>query len=97
MTVKELKENCKEKGLKVSGNKSVLIKRLNSPTTKDMITTKDKDRVTVGIGWGENNKSYQLGQLIQKGLAVRLYYSCDIFYYEVDKKKWSEIIKNEKK
>ena len=97
MTVKELKENCKEKGLKVSGNKSVLIKRLKSPTTKDMSDSKDKDKVTVGIGWGENDKSTQLGQLIQKGFASRLHYSCDIFYYKVDKKKWSEIMKNEKK
>ena len=29
MTVKELKEKCKEKGLKVSGKKSELIERLN--------------------------------------------------------------------
>ena len=97
MTVKELKETCKEKGLKVSGNKSTLINRLKSPTTKDMRVSNNKDRVTIGIGWGENDKSQQVGQLIQKGFATRLYYSCDIFYYEVDSEKWSEIIKNEKK
>jgi|TARA_R110000787_G_scaffold114511_4_gene224249 hypothetical protein len=97
MTLKELKENCKEKGLKVSGTKRILIKRLNSPNVKDMALSKNKNKVVVGVGWGENDKSNQLGQLIQKGFATRLYYSCDVFYYEVDGEKWSEIIKNEKK
>ena len=98
MTVKELKEKCKEKGLKVSGTKAILIKRLKSPNVQDMApNSKDKDKVVIGIGWGENDKSHQLGQLIQKGLATRLYYSCDTFYYEVDSEKWSEIIKSEKK
>lgn len=93
MTVKELKENCKEKGLKVSGTKAILIKRLESPRVKDMTLSKNKDKVVIGIGWGENDKSQQLGQLIQKGFATRLYYSCDVFYYEVDSEKWSQIIK----
>mgnify|MGYP003640565644 CR=1 FL=1 len=93
MTLKELKENCKEKGLKVSGTKVILLKRLKSPSIKDMTLSKNKDKVVIGVGWGENDKSNQLGQLIQKGFATRLYYSCDVFYYEVDSEKWSQIIK----
>lgn len=46
MTVKQLKDKCKELGLKVSGNKSILIKRIENPTKKDI----SKKR-RVGYGW----------------------------------------------
>jgi len=38
MTVKELKEKCREQGLKVSGTKQQLIDRLKSPDTDDVMT-----------------------------------------------------------
>ena len=36
MTVKELKKQCREKGLKVSGTKKELMDRLNCPQPKDL-------------------------------------------------------------
>ena len=77
--LKELKENCKEKGLKVSGTKAVLLKRLKSPSVKDMTLSKNKDKVVVGVGWGETDKSNQLGQLIQK--VSRLVYIILVMYF----------------
>ena len=91
MTVKQLKDECREKGLKVSGTKKELLKRLENPSTKDVITSKNSDYAIIGLGWGDDRKTL-VGNLIQKGLASFRYYSCDMFYYEVHKEKWTEIL-----
>lgn len=93
MTVKQLKSECREKGLRVSGTKNELLERLESPTSNDVVSKNNSVNVTVGLGWGDE-RSVVVGNLIQKGFATYRYYSCDVFYYEVNKEKWAEILKN---
>lgn len=46
---------------------------------------KNKATKIVSIGWKENSRFVAVGKLIQQGKAKRLYYSCDKFYYEVQR------------
>tara|TARA_R110001583_G_scaffold163142_4_gene315322 strand:+ start:2550 stop:2705 length:156 start_codon:yes stop_codon:yes gene_type:complete len=46
---------------------------------------KNKSTKIVSIGWKEHTKFIAVGKLIQQGKARKLYYSCDKFYYEVEK------------
>jgi hypothetical protein len=93
MTVKELKEKCKEKGLKVSGTKKQLIERLESPDSMDITTNPGSTKVTVGFKLKDPKRS-KINPLLLKGFAKLVYYSCDKWYYEVDKKMWADIIKS---
>ena len=90
MTVKELKEKCREQGLKVSGTKQQLIDRLKNPDTNDVVNTPNSNKVIVGLGLKDPNRT-KLNPLLLKGFATFKYYSCDKWYYEIDKKKWSAL------
>ena len=46
---------------------------------------KDKTTKIVSIGWGQQEKSVEMGKLIQQKKAKLLYYACDKFYYEVER------------
>lgn len=46
---------------------------------------KNTNTKIVSIGWGQQEKSVEMGKLIQQKKAKLLYYSCDKFYYEVEK------------
>ena len=46
---------------------------------------KNKTTKIVSIGWGQQDKSVAMGKLVQQKKARLLYYSCDKFYYEVEK------------
>ena len=46
---------------------------------------KNKTTKIVSIGWGQQEKSVEMGKLIQQKKARLLYYSCDKFYYEVER------------
>tara|TARA_B100002019_G_scaffold291071_1_gene310233 strand:+ start:353 stop:634 length:282 start_codon:yes stop_codon:yes gene_type:complete len=93
MTVKELKEKCREQGLKVSGTKQQLIDRLKNPDTNDVVNTPNSNKVIVGLGLKDPNRT-KLNPLLLKGFATFKYYSCDKWYYEIDKKKWAETLKS---
>ena len=93
MTVKELKEKCREQGLKVSGTKQQLIERLESPDSDDVVANPNSNKVTVGFALKDPNK-VKLNPLLLKGFAKFIYYSCDKWYYEIDKKKWAEVLKS---
>ena len=94
MTVKQLKDKCKELGLKVSGNKSILIKRIENPTKEDI--SKKDEWVMVGLGWG-GEKTKFVSSLVERGFARFHHYSTDKFFYKIKKEKWSELLSNEKK
>ena len=81
MTVKELKEKCREQGLKVSGTKQQLIDRLKNPDTNDVVNTPNSNKVIVGLGLKDPNRT-KLNPLLLKGFATFKYYSCDKWYYE---------------
>jgi hypothetical protein len=99
MTVKELKEECREKGLRISGTKKELIDRLKDPTTDDITPTKQSNGyVTIGIEMVDSKKLRpQIGSLVMKGFATFAYYSFDKHYYHVNKEKWYELLKTQKK
>ena len=44
-----------------------------------------KSTKIVSIGWGQQEKSVAMGKLIQQKKAKFSYYSCDKFYYEVER------------
>ena len=46
---------------------------------------KDKPKKIVSIGWSEHSRFVAMGKLIQQRKARKLYYSCDKFYYEVER------------
>ena len=46
---------------------------------------KNKTTKIVSIGWGKQEKSVEMGKLIQQKKAKLLYYACDKFYYEVER------------
>jgi len=46
---------------------------------------KNKTTKIVSIGWGQQEKSVEMGKLIQQKKAKLLYYGCDKFYYEVER------------
>jgi|TARA_R110000744_G_scaffold336975_1_gene442242 hypothetical protein len=46
---------------------------------------KNKNTKIVNIGWGQQEKSVEMGKLIQQKKAKLLYYACDKFYYEVER------------
>jgi len=96
MLVKELKNLCREKGLKVSGTKAQLIHRLLNPEESDLPTKKTTKYITVSVGWGDE-KAPLIGQLINKGFGESLYYGNDKFYYKVLAEKWVEVLKKVKK
>tara|TARA_R110002051_G_scaffold246323_5_gene305929 strand:+ start:1198 stop:1479 length:282 start_codon:yes stop_codon:yes gene_type:complete len=93
MTVKELKEKCREQGLKVTGTKKQLIERLENPDTNDIVTNPNSTKVTVGFNVNDPKK-VKLNPLLLKGFAYFIYYSCDKWYYEIDKEKWTEVFKS---
>ena len=93
MTVKELKEKCREQGLKVTGTKKQLIERLENPDTNDVVTNPNSTKVTIGFDIKDPNK-LKLHPLLLKGFAKFIYYSCDKWYYEIDKEKWAEVLKS---
>ena len=94
MTVKQLKDKCKELGLRVSGNKSILIKRIENPTKEDI--SKKDEWVMVGLGWGDE-KTKAVSNLVEKGFASFNHYATDKFFYKIKKEKWRELLFNEKK
>ena len=96
MLVKELKNLCRQKELKVSGTKAQLIHRLLNPTETDLPPKKTNKYITVSLGWGDE-KAPLVGQLISKGFGESLYYSDDKFYYKVLDEKWGEVLKKVKK
>tara|TARA_R100000900_G_C3303223_1_gene158196 strand:- start:423 stop:704 length:282 start_codon:yes stop_codon:yes gene_type:complete len=93
MTVKELKDKCREQGLKVSGTKKQLIERLESPESEDVMTKPNSNKVIVGFALKDPNK-IKLNPLLLKGFAQFRYYSCDKWYYEINKEKWAEVLKS---
>ncbi len=93
MTVKELKDKCREQGLKVSGTKKQLIERLESPESEDVMTKPNSNKVIVGFTLKDPNK-IKLNPLLLKGFAKFRYYSCDKWYYEINKEKWAEVLKS---
>lgn len=93
MTVKELKEKCRERGLKVSGTKQQLIDRLNNPDKNDVTTVSKDGLVIVGFDVDDPNRE-KLFPLLPKGFAKYIYYSCDKYYYEINKEKWAEVLKS---
>ena len=96
MTVKELKNLCKEKGLKISGTKVQLINRLMNPVKSDLPKRKTNKYTTIIVGWGDDRR-FLIGQLINKGFGESLYYANDKFYYKIVSEKWVELLKKEKK
>jgi len=46
---------------------------------------KNKATKIVSIGWKEHSRFVVVGKLIQQRKARKLYYSCDKFYYEVER------------
>lgn len=90
ITVKELKDKCREKGLKVSGTKKELIERLSKPTSDDF-TTRTPSITRVSLGWGDPN-SKKMSILVEKGFATFVCYATDNFVYDVNKEKWAEIL-----
>ena len=46
---------------------------------------KKKTTKIVSIGWKEHERSVSMGKLVQQKKAKKLYYSCDKFYYEVER------------
>ena len=46
---------------------------------------KNKNTKIISIGWGQQQKSVAMGKLIQQKKAKFSYYSCDKFYYEVER------------
>jgi len=46
---------------------------------------KNKTTKIVSIGWKEHERFVAIGKLIQQKKAKKLYYSCDKFYYEVER------------
>ena len=46
---------------------------------------KTKTTKIISIGWRQQEKSVTMGKLIQQKKAKFLYYSCDKFYYEVER------------
>jgi NAD/NADP transhydrogenase alpha subunit len=94
MTVRELKEECRKNGLKVSGTKSELIARLKNPSKEDIGNVKPKT-VMVSLGWGDE-RSKSMSSLVEKKFARFVYYATDTFVYEVDKEKWAEVLSNKK-
>lgn len=93
MTVKELKEKCRELGLKVSGTKQQLIERLNNPDSEDVVALPNSTKVIVGFDIKDPNR-IKLNPLLIKGFAHFKYYSCDKWYYEIHKDKWAEALKS---
>jgi len=94
MTVKELKDECRKNGLKVSGTKSELIERLKNPSKKDIGSDKPQT-VMISLGW-DDERSKSMSFLIEKKFARFAYYATDTFVYEVDKEKWAEVLSNKK-
>ena len=90
MTVKELKKQCREKGLKVSGTKKELMDRLNCPQPKDL-SNSDEKMVRVYLKWGDS-RSKAVSHLIEKKFAKRVCYATDHFVYDINKEKWAEIL-----
>jgi hypothetical protein len=93
MTIKELKEKCREQGLKVSGTKKQLVERLANPDSMDITTNPGSNKVIIGFDVKDPNK-LKLHPLLLKGFAKFIYYSCDKWYYEIDKEKWTEVLKS---
>ena len=46
---------------------------------------KKKSTKIISLGWKEHERLHVMGKLIQQGKAKNLYYSCDKFYYEVER------------
>ena len=46
---------------------------------------KKKTTKIISIGWGQQERFVAMGKLIQQNKARKLYYSCDKFYYEVER------------
>lgn len=90
MTVKKLREECREKGLKVSGTKKELLDRLGNPQSKDLGGTK-LETVQVSLSWGDS-RAKLVSQLIEKKFAKFVCYATDNFIYEIKKEKWAEIL-----
>lgn len=92
MTVKELKEKCKERGLKISGTKNELIERLKNPSTDDVSTKNTSKTILVGFKMDDESKKTNLYPLLLKGFAKSSHYSCGKNYYIVDREKWAETV-----
>ena len=45
----------------------------------------NKNTKIVSLGWKDHERFKVMGKLVQQGKAKKLYYSCDRFYYEVEK------------
>jgi len=56
MTIKELKEKCREQGLKVSGTKKQLVERLANPDSMDITTNPGSNKVIIGFDVKDPNK-----------------------------------------
>jgi len=92
LSLQELKIMSKEMGLGISGSKKDLTTRIwefikplpivvnNHP---DSLTPPNKK--IIGIKKGENEKLKQVGSQVEKKLAKFVYYSMDVYYYEVNK------------
>jgi hypothetical protein len=93
MTVKELKEKCRKKGLKVSGTKKELQERLKSPQSTDLVNV-TSEMVRVSLTWGDP-RAKLVSQLIEKKFAKFICYATDNFIYEIKKEKWAEILNKE--
>tara|TARA_R110001583_G_scaffold113162_2_gene263598 strand:- start:37250 stop:37405 length:156 start_codon:yes stop_codon:yes gene_type:complete len=46
---------------------------------------KNKTTKIISIGWGQQGRLSEMGKLVQKNKAKLLYYSCDKFYYQVQR------------
>tara|TARA_R100000664_G_scaffold207_1_gene474 strand:+ start:2228 stop:2506 length:279 start_codon:yes stop_codon:yes gene_type:complete len=92
MTVKKLKEKCRELGLKVSGTKAELKSRIKNPTKSDFVDKTKESWIKVSIGWSDK-KTPLISNLKEKGFAKVLCYATDRFYYMVRQDKWLESLK----
>jgi len=92
LSLQELKIISKGMGLGVSGTKTQLINNIwdFSKPQPILVNTHNESltvpgRKMVGIKKGENEKLKQVGSQVEKKLAKFIYYSMDVYYYEVNK------------
>lgn len=92
LSLVELKNLCKTRGLQYSGSKNQLIKRIVDFEKPLPITINDhkhldipKDKKIVGVIMGDKEKSQRIGKEREKGKVRFMYWAMDVHYYMVDK------------
>lgn len=92
LSLVELKNLCKTRGLQYSGSKKQLIKRIVDFEKPTPITINDhkhldipKDKKIVGVVMGDKEKSQRIGKEREKGKVRFMYWAMNVHYYMVDK------------